>query len=173
VFSCLHLRGAALVAALVAALLTSLLAPAAAWAQIPGESHVDMARERQAYTAEALREFNRFINGWSEAWGRHDERRLAGLYSAGPTVAFSPKTIINGHTALLAFLNDSLPEGSQLRTGIADFVAGEDVYSATGPYMYQATPDAEPVTGTHFTVLYRERGRWKIRSQAFLPGLPF
>jgi hypothetical protein len=169
VFSCLHLRGAAL----AGALLTSLLAPVAARAQVPGESRVDMARERQAYTAEALREFNRFINGWSEAWATHDERRLAGLYSAGPTVAFSPTTIIASHTALLAFLGDSLPAGSQLRTGIADFVAGEDVYSATGPYMYQASPDAEPVSGTHFTVLYRERGRWKIRSQAFLPGLPF
>lgn len=169
-FSCLHIRGAAL----AGVLLTSLLAPVAARAQVPGESgRVDMARERQAYTADALRDFNRFINDWSEAWARGDERRLAGMYSAGPTVAFSPTTIITTHNALLTFLNDSLPEGSQLRTGIADFVAGEDLYSATGPYMYQASPDAEPVSGTHFTVLFRERGRWKIRSQAFTPGLPF
>ncbi len=170
VFSSLHIRGAAL----AGALLTSLLAPVAARAQVPGESgRVDMARERQAYTADALRDFNRFINDWSEAWARGDERRLAGMYSAGPTVAFSPTTIITTHNALLTFLYDSLPEASQLRTGIADFVAGEDLYSATGPYMYQASPEAEPVSGTHFTVLFRERGRWKIRSQAFTPGLPF
>lgn len=148
-------------------------APHAAAAQVvPGGGEVDFSRGRREYTADALRDFNRFIASWSAAWGRGDAREVAALYSGNPTVAFSDTLVVRGQSALRTFLTTALTRGAEIRFGVGDFVAGEDLSAATGAFVYQQTAEAEPVTGTYFTVLYKERGQWRIRSQVFTPALP-
>ncbi len=152
-----------------AAVLACIAAPAAAQ-DVPGGTRVDPGRSRREYTADALRDYNRFTAEWAEAWRQKDMRALLGRYSANPTVLLGDSVVIRGQIELRRFLEKELPEGTEMRLSITDFVAGEGLSYASGAFAYQSTPDASPSVGTYVMVLAEEGGRLKIRSQVFTPA---
>jgi ketosteroid isomerase-like protein len=160
----------------VVAILTWIAAasPGTARAQdVPGGTRVDPGRSRREYTADALRDYNRFTAEWAEAWRQKDMRALLGRYSANPTVLLGDSVMIRGRIELQRFLEKELPEGSEMRLNITDFVAGEGLTYASGAFVYQRTPDAAPATGNYVMVLAEEQGRLKIRAQVFTPAPMF
>ncbi len=160
----------------VVAILTCIAAasPQTAQAQdVPGGTRVDPGRSRREYTADALRDYNRFIAEWAEAWRQKDMRALLGRYSANPTVLLGDSVMIRGQIELQRFLDKELPDGSEMRLNITDFVAGEGLSYASGAFAFQRSPDAAPATGNYVMVLAEEQGRLKIRSQVFTPAPMF
>ena len=163
----LPLRRLLLALALLAA------APRGAAAQnVPGAAEVDFGRARREYTADALRDYNRFASEFSAAWQERNLRELMARFSANPTVVVSDSVLIRGQNALRTFFEASVPAGSQIRLGITDFVAGEGLSFGTGLFAYQPAAEADALTGTYFLVLTQEGGRWRIRSLVFTPSLP-
>jgi ketosteroid isomerase-like protein len=156
----------------VVAVLACMAAPAAAQ-DVPGGTRVDPGRSRREYTADALRDYNRFTAEWAEAWRQKDMRALLGRYSANPTILLGDSVVIRGQIELRRFLEKELPEGTEMRLSITDFVAGEGLSYASGAFAYQSTPDATPAVGTYVMVLAQEEGRLKIRSQVFAPAPAF
>ncbi|HEX8675111.1 MAG TPA: hypothetical protein VF710_24640 [Longimicrobium sp.] len=160
--------------AVVAILTWGAASPGTVAAQdVPGGTRVDPGRSRREYTADALRDYNRFIAEWTEAWRQKDMRALLGRYSANPTVLLGDSVMIRGQVELRRFLDKELPDGSEMRLSITDFVAGEGLSYASGAFAYQSTPDAVPSTGTYVMVLAEEGGRLKIRAQVFTPAPTF
>jgi ketosteroid isomerase-like protein len=158
-------RGLAMVA-----MLACIAGSPAAAQDIPGGNREDFGRGRLDFNADALRDFNRFTAEWAEAWTRRDLRSLLSKYSGNPTIILGDSALIRGQIELRRFFERELPAGSEIRLSIGDFAAGEGLSYASGAFVYQSSPEADPSTGTYVLVLSQEGGRMKIRMQMLTPA---
>lgn len=164
------IRAATLRGVLAAAMLACIAAGPAAAQDIPGGNREDFGRGRLDFNADALRDFNKFTAEWAEAWKRRDLRSLMAKYSGNPTVILGDSALVRGQIELRRFFERELPVGSEIRLSVGDFAAGEGLTYATGAFVYQSSPEADPSSGTYVLVLSQEGGRQKIRLQMLTPA---
>lgn len=154
----------------VLAMLAYIAGSPAAAQDIPGGNREDFGRGRLDFNADALRDFNKFTAEWAEAWKRRDLRSLMSKYSGNPTVILGDSALVRGQIELRRFFERELPVGSEIRLSVGDFAAGEGLSYASGAFVYQSSPEADPSTGTYVLVLSQEGGRMKIRMQLLTPA---
>lgn len=135
---------------------------------VPGQSPVDWSRERREYTADILRDYNTTMTAWRAAWQRGDAASVAEFYSPAAYLFGPDQKVIQGKAAIQRHFAGGA-RMLDLRTGLSDFVASERLAYAAGPYWYQqeVAGEIQTISGTYVTVIVRESGRWKIRSQVF------
>lgn len=154
-------------AVLSAALLAA--APATSYAQlVPGAPATDWDRARNEYSLTVLRQYNELINEWREKFERGEGDRAAEHYAEQGRLILAGQPPLQGRDSIRSYF-DSIEEGLiEIRTGLTDFVASDNVAYATGPIVYRFR-DGSGATrsrvGTHVTVLARENRRWRIRTQ--------
>ena len=151
----------------------TLAAASTARAQIvPGAPGVDWNRERQEYTADVLRAYDRLITEWRAAWTRGDVRGALELYDDDAMLFVGDTLPIQGKSKIEKQLHIMLPAMIEIRTGLSDFVASERLAYALGPFYLEsrgADSKSRVTTGTVVTIIVRDGRRWKIRSQIFRP----
>lgn len=137
---------------------------------VPGQGSLDWNRERAGYTADLLRDYNSLMSDWREAWQEGDTSSLAALYSEGAYFFTPDQQVIQGKQAIQRHHATGAPV-LDVRTGVSDFVASARLAYAVGPFWYQqeVAGEVRTISGTYITVMAREAGRWKIRSQVFTP----
>lgn len=136
---------------------------------VPGAPVTDWDRARADFTITVLREYNTVINNWRENLGAGDAAGAAAHYTEGGILLVSGAEVVQGRTAIEGFLETMTGRLVEIRTGLTDFVASDQLAYATGPTLYTyrdgTSGTVRSVTGNHLTVLVREGRRWRIRSQ--------
>jgi ketosteroid isomerase-like protein len=150
------------------------LAPATLYGQIvPGAPTTDWNRERQEFTADALRGYDRMISEWRTAWQKGDAAAVTEFYLDDALLFVGDTTPLQGKANFAQQLQRMVSLTVELRTGLSDFVASDRLAYALGPFYWETKDSAgsasRVVTGTHVTILVREGRRWKIRSQILRP----
>jgi ketosteroid isomerase-like protein len=149
------------------------LSPRALHAQIvPGAPPVDWQRERQEFTADVLRAYDRLITEWRAAWHKGDVKAVADFYQDDALFFVGDTVPLLGKANVEKQLQRMVPLTIELRTGLSDFVASDRLAYALGPFYWELKESAgttRVVTGTVVTILVRDGRRWKIRSQILRP----
>lgn len=151
-----------------------MLAPAMLQAQVvPGAPVTDWHRERQEFTADVLRAYDRMITEWRQAWQKGDVAAVSQFYLDDALLFVGDSLPLHGKTKFTPQLERMVPLTVELRTGLSDFVASDRLAYALGPFYWEVRESAgatsRVITGTHVTILVREGRRWKIRSQILRP----
>lgn len=159
---------------LLSAVATLALAPATLQAQIvPGAPTTDWHRERQEFTADVLKAYDRMMTEWRMAWQKGDLAAVTEFYLDDALLFVGDTVPLQGKSKFAAQLQRMVPLTVELRTGLSDFVASDRLAYALGPFYWEVRESAgarsRVVTGTHVTILVREGRRWKIRSQILRP----
>jgi ketosteroid isomerase-like protein len=153
-----------------ALLFAAIAAPASVAGQhMPGAAPLDLDRSRAEYTTAVIREYNLLMRDWRETLSDRTPDQTARFYADGALLLVSGETAALGREAIQGLFEEPLPQIVEMRTGLADFVASDNLAYATGPLMliYRDRPGAsvQTIQGHHVTVLVREGRRWRIRSQ--------
>jgi ketosteroid isomerase-like protein len=153
-----------------ALIFAAIAAPTAVAGQhLPGAAPLDIDRSRAEYTSSVIREYNLLMRDWRETLSLRAPAQTARFYADGALLLVSGGTAAHGREAIQGLFEELLPQVVEMRTGLADFVASDNLAYATGPLMlyYRDQTDASIQTtqGHHVTVLVREGRRWRIRSQ--------
>lgn len=151
------------------ALLCLVAAPAAAFAQlVPGAPTTDWDRARAEYTQAVLREYNALITDWRENFEEKAAPRSAEYYTEGALLMVTGRAPVQGRDSIRAYLDGINATLVEIRTGLTDFVASDNLAYASGPVLYRYREDSgaiRSIVGHHVTVVTREGRRWRIRSQ--------
>jgi ketosteroid isomerase-like protein len=154
-------------AASTAALLA--VAPVTLVAQVPpGAPATDWDRIRAEYSVSVLREYNSLINDWRAHFEDGSAPRSADYYSEAAWFFVDGVPPMQGRDSIRNYLESIKGELVEIRTGLADFVASDNLAYATGPLLYRYREESgavRSIVGHHVTVLTREGRRWRIRSQ--------
>ncbi|MBV9772980.1 MAG: nuclear transport factor 2 family protein [Gemmatimonadetes bacterium] len=147
-------------------------APRRAEAQIHVLVPEDPRRERSAYTATVLEEFNVTMAEWRAAWEADDAQRIARLYTTDAALLLpAGESPVRGREQIRGALGGLLPCSGGIRTGVEDFHVNGEMAYALGRFEYERG-GAAPVAGTYVAVLEYQGRRWLIRSQLFRSELP-
>jgi uncharacterized protein (TIGR02246 family) len=137
--------------------------------QMPGAAPLDLERSRAEYSAAVIREYNLLMHDWRGTLDERTPERTAHFYADGALLLVSGEEAAQGRDAIRGLFEEFLPQIVELRTGLSDFVASDNLAYATGPlllhYRSGAGASIQTVHGHHVTVLVRENRRWRIRSQ--------
>ena len=75
---------------------------------------------------------------------------------------------VQGRDSIRSYLDGINATLVDIRTGLLDFVASDNLAFASGPVLYRYRDEAgaiQSLTGSHVTVVTREGRRWRIRTQ--------
>ena len=141
---------------------------------VPGAPTMDWQRERQEFTAEVLKAYDRTITEWRNAWQKGDVAAVADFYLDDALLFVGDTIPLQGKTNFIKQLQRMVPQTVELRTGLSDFVASDRLAYALGPFYWEIKESAgatttRVVTGTVVTIMVRDGRRWKIRSQILRP----
>lgn len=139
---------------------------------LPGVEDVDFNAQTRDYNVAILREYQKVMDQWRQAWERKDARGLASIYTPAAYVVFEDGNPVQGSGAIQALFQSRLADKGSVRTGVTDFVASDRLAYAIGSYVYEekeADGTLREVTGTFVSVLVRDRDHWKLRSQVLTP----
>ncbi len=137
---------------------------------VPGAPTIDWEREQQEYRLDVLRSYNQVMKEWREAWERGDAQAALRFYADGAYLFVSDQDLIEGRESIHRYLQTTLPNVIEIRTGLSDFVASDRLAYALGPFWFQYRDNSNgvrSVSGTFVAVLVRQGRQWKIRSQVF------
>jgi uncharacterized protein (TIGR02246 family) len=140
---------------------------------VPGAPTTDWNRERQEFTADVLRAYDRMITEWRAAWQKGDPKAVAEFYLDDALFFVGDTVPLQGKASVMQQLQRMVPGTVELRTGLSDFVASDRLAYALGPFYWEVKDSAgtttRVVTGTVVTIVVRDGRRWKIRSQILRP----
>lgn len=152
-----------------------LCAPRAADGQvIPGGDPFERSAPQGTFYRDMLHDYNQVMERWRGAVVAADAKGLQRIYGPGSYLLLSDADPVQGVSAILGALRRSMPTVLGLRTGVTDFAPGEGVMYALGPYWLEFRTEVGEVrsqTGTHLTVLVKQPGGWRIRTQVLRPAL--
>jgi uncharacterized protein (TIGR02246 family) len=157
-------------------LLLPFLTAAAAAASAPAAAQVlpvppapNLSKERAAYNADILRDYNALVARVQKAWEEKNADAAARSYSLGATLTFPGAAPVRGRQAIERETQRFFADGGTLLMSVVDFVASERLAYALGSYALQPMGPGEPATGMMAAVMIMESGRWKIHSHLFIP----
>lgn len=144
-------------------------APATTYAQlVPGAPTTDWDRARNEYSLSVLKQYNELINEWREKFERGEAQKAAEHYSEQGRLILAGQPPLQGRDSIGAYFDRIDESMVEIRTGLTDFVASDNVAYAMGPVVYRFRDESGATrskVGTHVTVLARENRRWRIRTQ--------
>ncbi len=130
----------------------------------------DPNRERRAYTAKIMREFNGIMNGWRTAWNSDDAKAVSNFYTIDAALLLAATdTATRGQKEIERVLSRTLFCSGEIQTGVEDFRVNGELAYALGRYHLAGTGGTESVSGTYMLVLENHGRRWLIRSHMFRP----
>lgn len=135
---------------------------------VPGAPAVDWERSRAEYTHAMLGDYNELITEWREAIEAGESRRSAEHYTEGAVLIIGGQSPVQGRDSIRTYLEGIHATLVDIRTGLVDFVASDNLAFASGPVLYRyrdASGAIHSLTGNHVTVVTRQGRRWRIRSQ--------
>jgi ketosteroid isomerase-like protein len=141
---------------------------------VPGAPTTDWNRQRQEFTAEVLKAYDRTMKEWRDAWHKGDIKAVADFYLDDALLFVGDTVPLQGKDNVLKQLQRMVPNTVEMRTGLSDFVASDRLAYALGPFYWETRESAgatatRVVTGTVVTIMVRDGRRWKIRSQILRP----
>jgi ketosteroid isomerase-like protein len=158
-----RIRSLALSAALV------LCSAAGARAQaLPYES-IDGGAGNREYSGYVMREYNRLVGRFREAWVTANGHDFSRAFSETGTFTLFEQSQLHGRGAIGEGLGQEIPKIDGLEIGMSEFTASGGLAYVTGPFSYVVqgdNTDAVRVSGTFTMVLTEEQGSWAIRSLA-------
>ena len=135
---------------------------------VPGAPATDWDRARNEYSLSVLRQYNELINEWREKFEKGEASKAADYYSEQGRLILAGQPPLQGRDSIGGYFDSIDDNLVEIRTGLTDFVASDNVAYATGPIVYRFRDEAGATrtkVGTHVTVLARENRRWRIRTQ--------
>ena len=153
---------------LVSVLMAAGAAGAASAQVVPGAPAIDWDRSRAEYTQAILGDYNELITEWRENFESGEARRSAEHYTEGAMLIVGGQPPVQGRDSIRSYLDGINATLVDIRTGLLDFVASDNLAFASGPVLYRyrdETGAIHSLTGNHVTVVTRQGRRWRIRTQ--------
>lgn len=154
--------------AVSAALLVAVVPTGTSAQVVPGAPATDWDRMRTEYSVSVLRQYNKLIDEWRANFENGSAHAAADYYTETARLYVGDLSPMQGRDSIRSYLDSVGGELVEIRTGLADFVASDNLAYATGPLLYRYREESgavRSIVGHHVTVVTRERGRWRIRSQ--------
>jgi uncharacterized protein (TIGR02246 family) len=130
----------------------------------------DPNRERRAYTAKIMREFNGIMNEWRTAWNANDAKAVSQFYTTDAALLLATTdTATRGQKQIESALSRVLLCSGGIQTGVEDFRVNGELAYALGRYHLAGASGKEPRSGTFMMLLENHGRRWLIRSHIFRP----
>jgi ketosteroid isomerase-like protein len=121
-----------------------------------------------------LGEVNERLDRWCSAWEADDVEELADHYAENALVLLTDEEIW-GPEAIQTALEESLPEAGPIAHELVDFEVSGSLAYVLGRFRYTETNEetgARVRRGRLLTILDKQSGNWKIRSQVFSEESP-
>jgi ketosteroid isomerase-like protein len=144
-------------------------------AGVPGGTGYAGGRNRSAYYAEVIGRSNEVMAEWRDAWGEDDAERAASMYHPDALLMLPGRGPVVAREGIAMALGEYLPNAGRIQAGMVDFDGSDRMAYISGAFNLEMRDDRgvrHPISGQHVTVLFRERGDWRIRAQLFKPDGP-
>lgn len=135
---------------------------------VPGAPAIDWDRSRAEYTQEMLGEYNELITKWRENFEVGRAPKSADHYAEGALLIINGQAPVQGRDSIRSYFDGIDETVVEIRTGLLDFVASDNLAFASGPLVYRFRDETGAIrshTGHHVTIVTREGRRWRIRTQ--------
>lgn len=137
--------------------------------QFPGGSLTGADRLRYEFVQRMQIDLSEYLRQWAQGWGEDAERPLRDHYMQNAVIVQSDGRFVRGRTDIRAYADAMVSEGDAA-TSLLDFEASDGVAYVHGPYTLTHAASGHPEDGQVVSILFRDRNRWNVRAQLFLPA---
>jgi ketosteroid isomerase-like protein len=142
-------------------------APGSAQPTHPFTPPLDWQSEAREYRSAVVRAYVALLEDVRNAWLSADAAQSASHYTEDATLLVDDVGLLQGKGSIEAYLQESLTDLLELRTGLTDFVTSDRMAYGIGPFWLRRRAEdgtVREVAGTYALVAYRVGRTWKIRS---------